>query len=423
MLLSLYLMLGLFGSTGLAGAPVPATSSLSDRPDDDELAQRMDRLELENQELNRKVEALTDEIFRLDFGEVVPPVGDSVFGLGPAASKIYGKQDGLSIGGYGELVYQSVSGGADEFDLLRVVLYLGYKFTENWVLNTEIEWEHANETSVEFMTIDYLHSEALNARAGLVLVPMGFLNELHEPTTFLSSDRPQTERRILPTTWRENGVGVFGDAGPLSYRAYVINGFDGSGFEADGLRGGRQKGSEALAEDFAVVARVDWTDTPGVLVGGSIYHGDAGQDQSGLGDTTTTIWELHGEARWEGFWFRGLYARATVDDVEELNAAGGLTGSASVGETLEGGYVEVAYDVMRHFAGDSVESVRPFVRWESVDTQADVPSGFSSDSANDFDILTFGVAVQPIDNIVVKLDYQDWDHGDDRFSASIGYVF
>jgi len=391
--------------------------------DEGELAKRVDRLARENQELSRKIDALTDEVFRIDLGGVVPPVGESLHGLGPAASKVYGKDQGVSIGGYGELVYQSVSGSSNEFDLRRAILYVGYKFSDRWVLNSEIEFEHTEETSIEFLTLDYLASEAINARAGLVLVPMGFLNELHEPTTFLSSNRPQTERRILPTTWRENGVGLFGDVGPVSYRAYVINGFDATGFDASGLRGGRQKGSEALAEDLAFVARVDWTDTPGVLVGGSVYQGDAGQEQAGLGDTQTTIWEVHGETRWRGLWLRGLYSMASVDDVARLNAAAGFTGSDSVGEELEGGYVELAYDLMQLFDGEGPASVRPFVRYETVDTQADVPSGFSANSANDFDLVTFGVAIEPIDNVIVKLDYEDWDDGDDRFNASVGYVF
>src|SRR5690606_5504586 len=118
----------------------------------------------------------------------------------------------------------------------------------------EIEFEHAStgqggEVSVEFAYLDYLATPHLGVRAGMVLVPMGFVNELHEPTTFLGTTRPLTESTIIPTTWRENGAGVFGDIGDFSYRAYVINGLDAvgggssraGGFSAAGLRGGRQK--------------------------------------------------------------------------------------------------------------------------------------------------------------------------------------
>ena len=64
-----------------------------------------------------------------------------------------------------------------------------------------------------------------------------------------------TERRIIPTTWRENGVGVLGSVGPFAYRAYLLNGLDATGFSPEGLRGGRQKGSRALASDFGFAGR------------------------------------------------------------------------------------------------------------------------------------------------------------------------
>ena len=107
------------------------------------------------------------------------------------------------------------------------------------------------------------------------------MNEFHEPPFFFGVNRPEVERRIIPTTWRENGVGIFGTAfaETLSYRAYVVNGFNARGYGPGGLRGGRQKGNRALAEDLAFVARADWSPTPELLLGGSVYNGDAGQDQ------------------------------------------------------------------------------------------------------------------------------------------------
>jgi len=182
---------------------------------------------------------------------VLPAPGKALHGFGPAASKVYGLDGGLALGGYGEALFSARSGPAnDELDLLRLVLYVGYRFDEHWVFNSEIEYEHGGEeVGVEFATLDFLWRPELNLRAGMVLVPMGFVNELHEPPTFLAAQRGELERRLLPTTWRENGIGVFGDAGPVSYRGYLINGFDAAGFSDQGLRGGRQGGSEASAED------------------------------------------------------------------------------------------------------------------------------------------------------------------------------
>jgi hypothetical protein len=398
------------------------------------LEERVNRLEAENAELNRKVDLLAEAQEDFDLTGLVPAMGDSEHGLGPAASKVYSVDEGVSLGGYGEAIYQNYAGSkADSADFLRAILYVGYRFDENWVFNSEYEFEHAStgeegETSVEFATLDYLHRPEVNFRAGLVLSPMGFLNELHEPQTYLGATRPEVERRIIPSTWREIGAGVFGEAGPISYRAYLIGGFDGIDFTDAGLRGGRQKGSKIRAEDIAVVARADWTDTPGVLVGGSVYHGDSGQDRAGLGATTTTIVEAHAEYRSRGWWARGLVAHASVDDVTELNAVRFaadpmLTLADSVGEEMNGGYLEVGYDVWSCLVPDGKAAVRPYCRYEWVDTQADVPTGFVSDPLNDFDILTVGLNVQPIDRLVFKIDYQDFERSPDRLNVSMGYAF
>jgi len=394
------------------------------------LEDRVDALEQENEELKRRIGIVADEQERFELGSLVPPVGESEWGLGPAASKIYGVDSGLSIGGYGEARYQNFAGSSktDTADFLRAVLYFGYRFNENWVFNSEIEFEHAStgeegEVSMEFAYLDYLHRQSFNARVGLVLIPMGFINELHEPTTFLTAGRPQVERRIMPSTWRELGVGAFGDVGPISYRAYVVNGFDATGFDDDGLRGGRQDGSKAKAEDFAFVARADWTDTPGLLAGGSFYYGDAGQGQVGLGDTNTSIAEVHAEWKAGGLWTRALYTMADVDDVTQLNTALGFVGDESVGEELEGWYVEAGYDLMTWIDPEGSMSLSPYVRYEDFDTQAKVPAGFASSSANSQDIVTIGINFQPIDQIVFKLDYEDWEEGPDSWNAVVGYVF
>ncbi|MAB80043.1 MAG: hypothetical protein CMJ89_11890 [Planctomycetes bacterium] len=393
--------------------------------------QRLEKLERENEELRRRLDILAEEQERLELGDLVPPVGEGQYGLGPAASKVYSIQSGLSIGGYGEAIYRNFAGGTDEFDFLRAVLYFGYKFNEHWVFNSELEFEHASTSgagsaSVEFAYIDYLRSDEISARVGLVLVPMGLVNELHEPSTYLCANRPETELRILPTTWRENGIGTFGELGDISYCAYAVNGFDGKDFQATGLRGGRQKGSEALAEDFALVVRADWTGKPGLLAGGSAYMGDAGQGQSslGLGDTPVSIYELHAEWKAGGIWLRGLGAMARVGDVSQLNTSNGFTGDESVGEELHGFYFEGGYDVLSLLVPDSEASLSPYVRFESIDTQAEVPAGFASDPANDFDVLTFGIQYQPITELVFKIDYADYDRGGlDGLSLAVGYVF
>lgn len=383
--------------------------------------ERLTELERKNAALEAQLEAYGEELERLNLRDVIPALGESLYGMGPAASKVYGVEQGLSIGGYGEFLFTERTGsGSDTFDALRSVLYFGYKFDEDWVFNSEIEFEHAStgadgEVSLEFGYIDYLASDSLNARGGLVLVPMGLVNERHEPTTFLPARRPQTERRIIPSTWRENGLGLFGDVGGFAYKAYAVNGFDGEGFDASGLRGGRQKGSKAKAEDFAFVGRLDWVDTPGLLLGGSLYYGDSGQDEPGIPDLATTILELHAEYETGPWSFRALAAMAHVDDAGDFNDATGET----LARRLEGFYAEVGYDIL----ADRSQSLTPFVRWETIDTQASMPSGFNADSDQDDDIVTFGLTYQPIDQVVIKLDYEDWDGSGDQWNFLIGYVF
>ncbi|RLE21180.1 MAG: hypothetical protein DRJ65_16625, partial [Acidobacteria bacterium] len=307
-------------------------------------------------------------------------------------------------------------------------------FSDRWLLNTEIEFEHAStsksgEASVEFAYLDYLWRESLGIRAGLILVPMGLINEMHEPTTYLGANRPETERRIIPSTWRENGAGIFGSLGALSYRTYVLNGLDAAGFSASGLRGGRQKGSKAKAEDLAWVGRLDWDPAPGLTLGLSAWLGQSGQDmRTDAGQAIgvkTQIWEAHLDWRWRGLEVRGLWAQADLDDVAELNTELGLVGADSIGERLEGGYVQVGWDLLAGRQGQ--QALIPFIRWENVDTQVRVPDGWMINPANQVKVLTVGMSYKPLEQIVVKMDWQQVDNrastGVDRFSLGLGYVF
>jgi uncharacterized small protein (DUF1192 family) len=417
-------------------------------------------------ELEEKVDVLTEELGRLESIFVVPEeiALESFSGLGPAASKVYKRDRGLSIGGYGEIRLRRFENKEDDdrgdvFDGLRQVLYVGYKFNENWVFNSELEFEHAGTSgggsvSTEFATIDFLWRDELNARAGVVLVPMGFVNEIHEPTFFFGAERPEVERQILPSTWRETGGGIFGTvADRVHYRAYVINGFDGSGFDSGGLRGGRQNASRAVSNDF--VGRVDVDAAPGLLVGGSVYVGQSGQEQSftsaidseiagasvtrDLPDALTTIYELHAQYKGYGLSLRGLWTEAFIDEAGNLSRTldrgfenvGGVRTltdpGQSIAQRMRGWYVEAAYDVMPLLKPGTRMSLEPYVRWEDFDTQHEVASGFRRNQARDIELLVAGIQFKPIPQIVFKLDFRhfDPDGGDraDEIQGLVGYVF
>lgn len=388
-------------------------------------------------ELERQAQVLAREIEKLKLQEVALAPGESAFGLGPSASKVYRKEHGVSLGGYGEALYQNFDDDkkTDEWDFLRAVIYMGYKYSDKLVLNTEIEIEHAaddkeGEVAVEFAYLDYLWKPELNLRGGLVLVPVGLISEYHEPTTFLSARRPDVESRIIPSTWRENGVGVFGDVAGFSYKAYLINGFDGENFTAAGLRSGRQKGSKAEANDLAGVVRVDYTAVDGLLVGGSAYRGDSGQDLPF--SLETTLVEAHVDWKWKGLEVRALAVAAEVDGAGDLSsylAARDELDPATfdpVGEEMRGWYVQVGYDLLSVLRPGEA-SLTPFVRYEEFNTQDKVPSGFTASGKNDVQLTTVGLNFKPIEEIVLKGEYQFYDDEadslSDQLNMALGYIF
>lgn len=393
-------------------------------------------------ELERKVDALTRELEEKQVGDLFQEVGDSAHGLAPAASKVYfAPERTLSLGGYGEAVYYNYDGEkASEADMYRAILYTGFKYNDKLVLNTEMEFEHGTtgsegEVSVEFAYIDYLHAPELNLRAGLVLVPMGLVNEIHEPTTFFSVRRPDVENRIIPTTWREMGVGAHGELGRVSYSAYLLNGLRADGFSPKGIRDGRQKGSKAQAEDFAGVLRIDIEAADGFTIGGSGYLGDSGQTLNPA--VGTQILEAHAELRQGGLTVRALAVAAEVDDAAELSriiankdtetpvADGDID---PVGERMTGWYAEAGFDVMTLVDDAGTLGVIPFVRFEQYNTQDKVPDGFKAvKGGNDIEVITAGINIKPVDEVVLKADMQFYDSGDgkavDQFNLGLGYVF
>ena len=392
-----------------------------------------DRIE----ELERKIDVLTEELRKIKEEQTVPEKREykSSFGLGPAASKVYQIDRGLSIGGYGEFNLREVvddrDGDDDVFDYVRLVAYLGYKFNDWIIFNSEIEFEHAStgqegSVSVEFATLDFLFHEAINARAGLLLVPMGFLNELHEPPFYHGNVRPDVETQIIPSTWRANGGGIFGDIGPFSYRTYAVSGLDATGFASNNIRGARQNGSEELANDFAWVGRADVEPILGLLLGGSAYVGNSGQDQDFAGeevDAFTQIYELHAEYKGYGFEFRALGALLDIDDADQLSLAAGET----IPEQSIGWYTELAYNVLPIVMPGTTHYLAPWFRYAWYDTQNDVPSGFARDDTLDRQVIETGLSYKPIPQVVIKLDYRnrDADEGDlaDEVRLGAGFIF
>ena len=402
-------------------------------------------------DLERQIEAITRDLEALTLGtEVVNPAQRGAFGMAPAAGKVYTINQGVSIGGYGEVLYQTYagakengdpSGKAAKLDAYRGIIYVGYKFNDRILFNSEIEIEHgstglAGSASLEFAYLDYKLTDNFGLRAGLLLVPVGITNEVHEPPVWLGTTRPLTENKIIPTTWRESGFGIFGETEAFSYRAYLVNSLDGvgggssgaSGFSSSGLRGGRQKGSKAVAENFSAVGRIDYTGTPGLMIGTSFYTGDQGHNRELNGRKVsigTNIWEAHFKYQARGFDFQALTALASVTNADDLNELKGLSGSGSVGEKLSGWYAQVGYDLL--WSSASEQQLLPYFRYETVSTQAEVPSGYSSSGSKDFNVTAIGMAWKPIGNTVLKMDYQMHSNasssGINQFNVAMGWLF
>jgi len=395
------------------------------------------------EELRRRIDLLAAELEQLRSGES-PQVELSAgqrerLGLAPSAAATYRRtSEGVSFAGYGEMLLENFNGENESgvgrapttrLDFLRAILYAGYRFNDKFLFNSEIEVEHANEISVEFAYVDYLASDNLTLRGGMILLPLGLVNEFHEPTVFTGARRPETEQRILPTTWRENGAGVLGSAGIVNFRAYVTNGLRGAGFSSAGLRGGRQKGGKALAANLAFSGRLDITPVPGIVAGLGLYNGGSGQEQVVLDglrlDVGTMVVEVHGQAQLRGFDLRALFAQASVNQAGRASRALGLPAGSPIAETMQGGYLQAGYNVLSQFATSL--ALTPYARYEQIDTQHRVPAGFVRDLSRDGILKTLGIELKPIPNVALKTDYQwisnEAETGRNQFNVNLGYAF
>ncbi len=351
--------------------------------------------------------------------------------------------DRTTVGGYMELHYNDTvggdNGGKDEqLDFHRFVLLINHELSD-WIhFYSEVEIEHAfieggeksGEVELEQAFVDFLTWDWLNFRAGVILTPVGIINQYHEPPTFNGVERPFVDNVIIPTTWAESGAGIFGDLLPgLSYQLYVMGGLEAEEFSASsGLRGGRQKAFRTNLEDIAFSGRLEYKGMPGLLLGGSFFTGNAGQDLDIDGDVRVNIWE--GDFRYTRghFDFRGELAHVSIGDAGKLNTALGKTsGQDAIAEDLLGWYLEGAYHFLPLLGRGHSQDAAIFVRYEDYNTQKSMPSGFAENPAFDREAWTYGLTYWPIDNLAIKADYQDLKNeagtAEDLFNLGIGWQF
>jgi hypothetical protein len=346
-----------------------------------------------------------------------------------------------SIGGYGEVHYTNATGAntPGEVNVSRFVVYLAHSFSERIAFRSELEVEDAKveggesggEVALEQLYLDYTLSPAATIRAGLVLPPIGILNETHEPPTFNGVERPAFDHDVIPATWRDIGVGVVGSipgSAGLNYRVFLLNGLVANGFSAEeGIRGGRQEGKEASFANPSLTGRLEWA-RPGLRIGGSFwYGGSAAQDPAlGTGTFDNAVALVSADARYDvgPFMFRGVVANVSIADAEEINSAFG----GQVGSRIAGGYVEGAYNLLSAVSPASTQRLDAFIRHERYNTQAGVPAGVTRDDALARRITTFGLSYKPVYNVVFKGDYQLRRNRagvgeDEQLALGVGYQF
>jgi hypothetical protein len=413
-------LLGLAVVTALASGNAMATSI-------------EDKIEI----LQQEIEALKDQVAKSESGN--------------KASGIQAFSDRTTIGGYGELHYNNFRGDVpagktrkkDEIDFHRFVLFFGHRFNDWISFKSEFELEHAlakgdgsskGEVEIEQAYLDFNINPHFNAKAGVFLIPMGILNETHEPPTFYGVERNEVETRVIPSTWWEAGAGVYGEVTQgLNYQLNVTSSLDAGKLKKNdfskGFRDARRKVSEAPAEDFALSGALNYTGVPGLLVGGAFFTGNTGQDGAGNSkladvDARLTLWDMHARYNKDRLDLRAMYARGHLSDAAQVNQALGNAAGTGVGESFYGWYAEAAYHVWKQ--GD--HDLAPFVRYEAWDMNDKVPTGYTRNATFKNNIWTVGANYWPHSQVVLKADYQEFDKpddtkGDKRLNLGLGYMF
>ena len=326
-------------------------------------------------------------------------------------------------------------------DLRRAVIGFGYSLDEDTSFNSEFEFEHAvtsaedvGEVGVEQFYIEHSLTLETSLKAGLFVIPMGFLNESHEPTRYYGVERNFVETAIIPTTWREGGIGVYGSNRlGIAWDLGVTTGFDLGKWDPASTEGQdsplgsiHQELANANARDLSVYLALNYRGIPGFVAGASVFTGKASQGNpaaSLASDTRVTLWDAH--TRWTpgNFDLSALYAMGRITDTADLNAT--FVGNPSlIPQEFWGAYLQGAY----RFALGGTRSLAPFVRYERYNTgskYASLPAGLSVTALPTEAVWTYGASFYLNPKLVFKADYQKFDVDDnrDRFNLGLGLEF
>jgi len=342
--------------------------------------------------------------------------------------------------GYGEVNYNrpTKNASAAQTDVRRAVIGIQHRFDEKTKLVSEFEWEHAvtsaddaGEAAIEQLYVEHQFNNGLRAKAGLFLIPSGLLNVAHEPTAYYGVERNFVETAIIPTTWREAGIGLSGDFGNgFAWDAGLTTGFDMTkwdGASEEGLESPlgsiHQEGQLAKSRDMSVHGALNWRGVPGLLLGGSVFSGKAGHKTADFPsqDARVTLWDLHGRytpGRWD---LSALYARGHISNVDALNL-GFAAEVAPIPKSFDGWYLQAAYQLFK----SSDYALSPFVRYEQFNTASSFTPAVRALGAKpgvDEKVATIGANLRVGEGVVLKADYQKFSENESRDRLNLGVGF
>ena len=372
------------------------------------------------QSQQKQIEELKGQLTKTD--QKVEATGDALEQVNAASTGRQGDTgaswaERTQIGGYGELHYNNLEGegGAsdkDQIDFHRFVLFFGHQFNDRIRFFSELEVEHSiagegqtGEIELEQAYVEFDLNDQHRAKAGMFLLPVGIINETHEPNTFYGVERNPIESNIIPATWWAGGGALSGELGSgFSYDVALHEGLNTSSASNYAPRSGRQKTGNATAKDFAYTARLKWTGMPGVELGGSVQHQSDITQSTDATAGSANLYELHGVFNKGPLGLRALYARWDL----------GGTGPAAVGADEQyGWYIEPSFKINEQWG--------VFARYNQWDNRA------GNSSATEKQQTDVGINYWPHPDVVLKADYQlqDNENGSDQdgFNLGVGYQF
>ena len=356
----------------------------------------------------------------------------------PPAAEAEAEERATGLSGYMDFHFNKFEHEDGRLDFHRFVLLVTHRFSDRIRFVGELELEHAlvegleeaGELELEQAYVDFLFTRGFNVRAGMLLMPVGIINERHEPPVYYGVERPFVDTVIVPTTWFEVGAGVHGELGRgLRYRAYVTSPLDAAQFTADeGVREGRQKGAETNIGRPAGTGRLEYVGVPGLTAGASLWSGRSGFQFRPRFDVPVTVGAADARYARDRLELRAQFAQVAIKNAALLNdALARQTGvDPNVARTLRGWYGEAGYRVV---SGASWGEIGVFGRYENFDTQFRMPAGYLPLKEFDRDAWVVGATYWPDPDIAVKIDYAILRNqsavikAPDSFNVGLGWWF